>query len=229
MHYNTVLFDLDDTLIDFSATEFAALKDAMEKNGLSLSREDFEAYRLINSELWRNFEKGYYTKKEVLSLRFDLLFAQNGLFGDSAQVNHDYLKAMGEHAILLDGAMELLETLDGKVQMALVTNGAEMAQKLKLEKTGLDKYFKEIYISDVEGFNKPDRRFFEVVEEAMGGFDKEKTLIIGDGLGSDIKGGIQYGIATCWFNPGGMENTTEWQPDYEIDALGGVLMVLGLV
>lgn len=229
MTYTTVLFDLDDTLTDFSSTEFVALEEAMIKNDIVLTDQMFTLYKLINRELWNNFEKGLFTKKEILSLRFDLFFAQTETSGDASQLNHDYLIAMGRHAKKNDGAIELLDALaEAGIRVALVTNGAEMAQKIKLAVTDLDQYFDDIYISDVTGYAKPDRRFFEFVEEAMGGFEENQTIIVGDSLGSDILGGRDYGLATCWFNPKGEKNHTDIEPDYEIDALGGLMMVLGL-
>ncbi len=229
MTYTTVLFDLDDTLTDFSGNEFVALEEAMAKNDIILTEQMFTLYKMINRELWNNFEKGLFTKKEILSLRFDSFFAQTDTMGDASQLNHDYLIAMGRHAKNNDGAMALLDALaDAGVRVALVTNGAEMAQKIKLAVTGLDQYFDDIYISDVTGHAKPDKRFFEFVEEAMGGFKENQTIIVGDSLGSDILGGRDYGLTTCWFNPEGKENHTDIEPDYEIDALGGLLTVLGL-
>jgi len=229
MTYTTVLFDLDDTLTDFSGNEFVALEEAMAKHDIILSEQMFTLYKKINRELWNNFEKGLFTKKEILSLRFDLFFAQTDTFGDASQLNHDYLIAMGRHTKNNDGAMALLDALaEAGIRVALVTNGAEMAQKIKLAVTGLDQYFDDIYISDVTGHAKPDKRFFEFVEEAMGGFKENQTIIVGDSLGSDILGGRDYGLTTCWFNPEGKENHTDIEPDYEIDALGGLLMVLGL-
>lgn len=229
MTYNTVLFDLDDTLTDFSSSEYVALEEAMAKHKLTLTEEMFTMYRMINRELWDNLEKGVFTKKEILSLRFDLLFTQAGLQGDASQLNHDYLISMGRHAKKVDGAVEVLDALaSAGVRVAMVTNGAEMAQKIKLAVTGLDAYFEDIYISDVTGSAKPDIKFFEFVEKAMGGINKEKTMIVGDSLGSDILGGVNFGISTCWYNPHHAENNTDIEPDYEIDGIGGLLMVLGL-
>lgn len=229
MQYNTVLFDLDDTLIDFSGTEFTALQEAMAKHNIPLNMELYEMYKMINRELWDGFEEGKFSKKEILSLRFDLFFANTGIFGDASQLNHDYLIAMGRHAKKYEGITEVLDALqEAGIRIAMVTNGAEMAQKIKLTVTGLDAYFEDIYISDVTGFAKPDPRFFEFVEEAMGGFEKDRTMIIGDSLGSDIKGGRDYGITTCWFNPEGKANESLVEPDFEINSVDGILLVLGM-
>lgn len=229
MAYTTVLFDLDDTLIDFSGNEYKALAEAMAKHDIDLTQEQFTIYKLINRELWQNLEKGLYTKKEILSLRFDLFFVQTGTRGDASQLNHDYLIAMGRHAKLIDGVEGMLQKLSqAGIRVAMVTNGAEMAQKIKLVVTGLDKYFKDIYISDVTGFAKPDIRFFEYVAESMGGLDKKSTLIVGDSLGSDIVGGQRFGIATCWYNHHKKENESPITPDFEIDHPTKVLEILDL-
>lgn len=229
MTYTTVLFDLDDTLLDFSGTEYLALEEALAKHDITLTDEMFTIYKMINRELWENFEAGVFTKKEILSLRFDLLFTQINAFGDASQLNHDYLISMGRHAKKGQGVIEMLDALaDAGIRVAMVTNGAEMAQKIKLAVSGLDEYFKDIYISDVTGASKPDIKFFEFVEKAMGGLDKEKTMIVGDSLGADIQGGITFGITTCWFNPKGKENTSDIKADYEIGAIGELLSVLGI-
>ncbi len=229
MRFDTILFDLDDTLIDFSGNEFKALEEATAKHGIELTEDMFQAYRMINRELWNNMEKGIYTKKEILSLRFDLFFVQTGTFGDASQLNHDYLIAMGRHAKKNDGIVETLEVLkEAGVRVALVTNGAEMAQKIKLAVTGLDDYFEDIYISDITGFAKPDVKFFGFVEEAMGGFDKSKTMIVGDGLASDIQGGINYGISTCWYNHHKTTNESAIKPDYVIEHMSEIEGIIGI-
>ncbi len=226
MAYTTILFDIDDTLIDFKGTEYAALKQALEINGLILTEESFEVYKLINHELWQNYEKGAYKKSEILSLRFDLFFVQTRQFGDAAQVSHDFLVAMGDHVKVYDETIPLLSKLKDNYRLAIVTNGAKLAQDLKIAKSGLGTYFEAIFISDVTGYQKPDKRFFEVVDQSMGGLDKKKTLIVGDSLTSDMKGGNNFGIDTCWFNPSGLANDQNVSLTYEIKSLNSLLDIL---
>ncbi len=172
----------------------------MSKNGIELTDEGFEIYKLINHELWASFEEGVYSKNEILSLRFDLLFVQMGVFGDAAQVSHDYLVAMGEHIDYEPGAKALMEQLKGKATMVIITNGAKLAQEGKLTNTGLADYFEYSFISDDTGYHKPQKEYFDIVAGGVPGFDIDKALVIGDGLGSDILGGKNYGIDTCWYN-----------------------------
>ncbi|MDF1617892.1 YjjG family noncanonical pyrimidine nucleotidase [Petrocella sp. FN5] len=226
MKYDWILMDIDDTLIDFEGSEHAALMQAMKSNNIHFTEQYFEVYKLINRELWQLFEKGIYKKNEILTLRFDLLFAQLGLHGDAAQVNHDYLVAMGDHVTLEPGAEALLKKLQGSVRLAIVTNGTKLAQDIKLERCGLKKYFEAIFISDVVGAHKPNEAFFEAVEKQVGPFDKDRTIILGDGLYSDILGGLRYGIWTCWYNKNNIEKPSDIQPDYIIHNLHEFLTIV---
>lgn len=217
MKYDFLLFDVDDTLLDFVGCEYPAFKQALSNNGIEVSEEDFEVYKLINHELWQHFESGVYSKKEILTLRFDLLFVQIGVFGDAAQVSHDYLVAMGEHIEYEPGAKELLDSIKGEATMVIITNGAELAQRGKIKHTGLDAYFDYIFVSDEAGFHKPQQQFFDMVSAKVDGFDKNKALIIGDGLQSDILGGMNYGIDTVWYNKWKKSMPEEIKPTHIIE------------
>ena len=226
MKYDLILMDIDDTLIDFEGSEQAALMQAMRRNEVDFTEEHFEVYKLINRELWQLFEKGVYKKNEILILRFDLLFARLGICGDATQINHDYLVAMGDHVTLEPGAEALLNHLQGQVRLAIVTNGTKLAQDIKLVRSGLTKYFEAIFISDVVGAHKPNEAFFKAVEDQIGPFDKSRTVILGDGLYSDILGGMRYGIRTCWYNKNKIEKPSDIQPDYTIYNLHEFLTIL---
>lgn len=226
MKYDLILMDIDDTLIDFEGSEHAALMQAMKNNNIHFTEHHFEVYKLINRELWQLFEKGIYKKNEILILRFDLLFAQLGIFGDAAQVNHDYLVAMGDHVTLEPGAEALLNYLHGRVRLAIVTNGTKLAQDIKLVRSGLTKYFEAIFISDVVGAHKPNETFFKAVEDQIGPFDKKRTIILGDGLYSDILGGVRYGLSTCWYNKNSIDLPGDIQPDYTIYNLHEFLSIV---
>ncbi len=226
MKYDLILMDIDDTLINFEGSEHAALMQAMKSNNIHFTEQYFEVYKLINRELWQLFEKGVYKKNEILILRFDLLFAKLGIIGDAAQVNHDYLIAMGDHVTLEPGAEALLDQLQGRVRLAIVTNGTKLAQDIKLVRSGLTKYFEAIFISDVVGAHKPNEAFFRAVEDQIGPFDKQRTMILGDGLYSDILGGLRYGIATCWYNKNSIDIPDDIEPDYTIYNLHEFLAII---
>lgn len=226
MKYDILLFDVDDTLLDFRKCEYPALEAAMAKNGLTLTKEAYEIYKLINKELWQNFEEGIYSKSEILTLRFDLLFVQTGVFSDAAQVSHDFLVAMGEHIEYEPGAKALMEAIKGKATMGIITNGAKLAQAGKLKNTGLEAYFDYTFISDDTGFHKPQKEYFDIVANEIKGFDVSKALVIGDGLGSDILGGNNYGIDTCWYNKYKVEGPNHIQATYTITALEDLITLL---
>lgn len=226
MKYSILLFDIDDTLLDFSGCQYKSLEQALASNGLTLNLEMFETFKLINRELWQNFEEGIYTKNEILTLRFDLLFVQNGTFGDAAQISHDYLIAMGDHIQYEEGARQLLNDIKGKAIMVAVTNGAKLAQDGKLTKTGLDTYFDYTFISDDTGYHKPQKEYFDIVANEVDGFDLKKVLLIGDGIGSDILGGNNYGIDTCWYNKFGQMAPDHIKPTYEVNKLKEILEIL---
>jgi len=125
------------------------------------------------------------------------------IFADAKKIASDYMRIISTKGYLLDGAQDLLESLFGKVRMYIITNGAATVQRGRYEKTGIGRYFDGIFISEIVGVNKPDVRFFEKVADAIENFDADDTLVVGDSLSSDIKGGNGFGLDTCWYNPAG--------------------------
>lgn len=228
MKYEFLLFDVDDTLLNFEACEFPAFKQALNGNGITVNEEHFEIYKLINHELWQHFESGVYSKKEILTLRFDLLFVQLGVFGDAGQVSHDFLVAMGDHIDYEPGAKRLMDDLKGKATMAIITNGAELAQKGKLKQTGLGDYFDHVFVSDAAGFHKPQMEFFDMVANEIPNFEKSKAVIIGDGIASDILGGMNYGMDTIWYNKWKKSLPEDIKATYIIEDLKALYDILGI-
>ena len=228
MKYQWLLFDLDDTLLDFKGNEKKMLEAALKMNGITLTDDAYEVYKMVNHELWQKMEKGVYKKDEILTLRFEILFFQMHLMGDAAQVNHDYLVSMGDYITFEPHAISLLDSLKGKVKMAIITNGAKLAQESKMRNAKLAEYFEGVFISDVIGHNKPEERFFEHVLNELGIADLSSALIIGDGLTSDILGGNMAGLDTCWYNPNGNNNETQARPSYEIRNLKEIKEIIGL-
>ena len=148
-----------------------------------------------------------------------VLFDQLGIEGDSHEAQEIYENNLAKGAFYIPGAKELLENLYGKYRLYMATNGIIKVQTPRLDATGIRKYFDGIFVSERIGFNKPDKRFFDAVFEAIEDFKPEETVIVGDGLASDIKGGINAGIKTIYFNPRGFENETGIIPDFEIRSL----------
>jgi 2-haloacid dehalogenase len=201
MKYEFLLFDADGTLLDFKKSEAEALIEAMEKNGIQPSEERVALYSEINDSLWKRLERGEIEKKVLLYHRFELLFEALGITGDAKKMAMDYMNGLSTKGYVLEGAEQMCRSLYGKAKMYIVTNGVEFIQRGRYAVCGIDKYFDDVFISDVIGVEKPSVGYFEYVAAHIDGFDPQKALIIGHSLTSDMRGGLNYGIDTCWYNP----------------------------
>lgn len=205
MRYKTVLFDADGTLLDFLRSEREAVKEAFAISGIDASDEMISVYSAINDSLWKKLERKEIERSVLLYHRFELFCERYGYVADAKKIAADYVKTLGTKGYMLDGAEEMLKKLHGKVRMYIVTNGVESVQRQRYGITGLSKYFDGIFISEAIGVNKPDPRYFEYVAAHIEGFDKATTIVVGDSLSSDIKGGVNFGLDTCWYSPDGAD------------------------
>ena len=221
-----ILLDLDDTLLDFKKAEAIAIRDAFVELGIEPSDENVALYSKINRSCWAKLELGEYTREEVLHKRFDMLFAHLGITGNSHKAQKIYERNLSQGAFYLPGAEELLDELFGKYNLYLATNGIVNVQAPRIESSGIGKYFTDIFVSEKIGYNKPDKRFFDEVSLQIENYTPDETIILGDGLESDIKGGLCAGIKTVYFNPRRLENTTDITPDYEINSHAELLTLL---
>ena len=214
-----VLFDVDDTLLDFGKAEAAAIRKTFERIGIPVTDELIRRYSEINAQQWSRFEKGEITREKLLTERFDILFSELGINvpSEMAQASYEYLLGIGHYFV--DGAEELLEALKDKYELYIVSNGNASVQDRRLKSAGIIPYFKDIFISERVGFNKPSAEFFEACFERIPGFEKDKAVIVGDRLSSDILGGINAGVKTCWFNPRRDAPDPDIPADYEIKHL----------
>ncbi len=201
--YTTILFDADDTLFDFKKSEHEAVKDCLSLVGFPESDEIIEKYSEINQSYWKMLERGEITKKDLFIERWKTFLGFYGLVDVNAEMlaNH-YLTQLSQKCYLLDGAEELCRKLYGRVKMYIVTNGFGVVQHGRFDKSILREYFEDMFISEEMGAEKPSIDYFNAVAAAIPDFDREKALIIGDSVTSDIKGGITAGIDTCWYNRG---------------------------
>lgn len=215
----TVLFDLDDTLLDFHKAEAIALRQTLIALELEPEETTIARYSEINAAQWRLLEEGKLTREQVLTRRFAILFEELGVERSSAQAKEIYEHLLGVGHYFIPGAPEILEVLAPQYDLYLVSNGTATVQESRLESAGIKPYFKDIFISQLVGFDKPQKEFFDRCFAQIPNFVREDAVIVGDSLTSDMRGGINAGIRTCWFNPHRKPRREEIPVDYEIGAL----------
>ena len=215
----TILLDVDGTLLDFNKAQQNALLLAFEKYNLTLNGSIIERYSSINHNLWKQYELGNIERDDILNTRFVTLFNELGIDVDGVAFEKEYQNLLAEGAYLLPGAKQLVTYLNDFYNVYIVTNGVASTQQKRLASSGLDKLVKGVFISESIGYQKPDVRFFDICEKEIPGYNKEQTLIVGDTLSSDILGGNNAGIMTCWYNPNGLKNTSNAKVDIEIQTL----------
>ncbi|MBQ7863398.1 MAG: YjjG family noncanonical pyrimidine nucleotidase [Lachnospiraceae bacterium] len=222
--FKVILWDVDATLLNFEKAEEAGIRGCFEKYNLGeCTDEMLENYKVINRGYWQAMERGEIEKPVLLVKRFEDFLNAYGLDSSvAAGFNELYQILLGETVVFYENALETVQALKGKVLQCAVTNGTKVAQDGKLRNSGLDKEFDHVFISEVVGIEKPNKGFFDAVFAEIGSFDKGEVLIVGDSLTSDIQGGVNAGIKTCWFNPKGVENTSKLKPDYVIKDIGEV-------
>ena len=224
MKYTWLLFDADDTLFDFLRAETNALKWTLEQAGLPFQPEFTGLYSRFNQQVWQEFERGKITSLELRVKRFRLFFDETRLNGDPQTVSPLYLRNLALGTDLLPGADEVVHTLKADFHLALVTNGLKDVQRPRLEGSALRDCFEKIFISEEIGAAKPARAYFDAIFAALGQPPKESVLIIGDSPTSDMKGGVDYGIDTCWYNP--RAKTTDLPVTYQISHLKELISLL---
>ncbi|MGM9987625.1 MAG: YjjG family noncanonical pyrimidine nucleotidase [Bacillaceae bacterium] len=224
--YQTLLFDLDDTLLDFGATEKESLRLLFKEQGVVLTDEMEAHYKEINQGIWKAIEEGTVNRDDVLNTRFSLFFKEYGQDVDGALLESRYRQYLEKGHQLIDGAFELITNLQKEFDLYVVTNGVSKTQYRRLQDSKLSSLFKDTFVSEDAGFQKPMKEYFDYVFARIPNFSPEKTLIIGDTLSSDIKGGYLAGIDTCWFNPNKKENNTDIVPTYQIEKLDDLYGIL---
>lgn len=216
---DTVFLDLDNTIFDFSKAEKIALKKTLETLGVDTSEKTLARYSVLNTAQWKLLEKGEITRQEVKVRRYRLLFEELGTDASAEEAAALYESLLGIGHYFMEGAEELLNELKGKYRLYLATNGTASVQKGRIASASLERYFDGIFISEEIGYNKPDKAYFEACFAEIPDFVKEKAVIVGDSLTSDIQGGINAGIRTVWFNPKGEPGDREIVADAEIRSL----------
>lgn len=207
MHRN-FLFDLDQTLLDFHASERRALEIVVTKNGLEFTDEVYDHFKAKNKSLWLELEKGTINRTELFTIRFNDLFDfcegdSTGL--DPLEVNADFIRTMSVNGVPMPGALEFVRKLRKEIPGAriyIASNGATINAQGRMASTGLDRLIEHLYISEDMGVNKPEKEFYDICLEGIGE-PKETCIMIGDSLSSDMLGAKNAGLASVWFMPSG--------------------------
>lgn len=214
-----LFLDLDDTILDFHKAEHIALGKTLRSFGLEPTQAVLDRYSQINKAHWEMLERKELTREQVLVGRFGVLFGEYGMEIDPVQCARTYENNLSIGHYFLPGAYEAVESLSKKYKLYLASNGTARVQAGRLESANISHFFREIFISQEIGANKPDIAYFNGCFAKIPGFDVTKSMIVGDSLTSDILGGIQAGMKTCWVNPNGKVAPENIRPDYEIKAL----------
>lgn len=222
-----ILFDLDDTIFDFKMAEQIALTKTLLSLGVEPTDYIIKRYSELNISQWKLLELGRLTRSQVKVNRYKLLFDELGLDISPEKATAIYEDNLCVGHYFIDGAEKLIKILcDKGYNLYLVSNGAKRVQDGRLKSAGISKYFKDIFISEVVGYEKPSINFFDYCFDKIDNFDKEETIIIGDSLSSDIKGGVNAGIKTIWFNPHNTPNHTDIIPDFQVNSLAEITEII---
>ena len=215
--YYCILFDADNTLLDFDAAESKALADTLRAYGIEPDAETVQTYRTINEELWHQLEKGQIRREKLMAERFTRFLKAVNAAGSGVEMNRFYLEQLSTHPDLAaPNVLDVLRELSEVATLAVVTNGFEKVQTRRAVESGILDYMEDVFVSEKMDSEKPNRKIFDGALRALGVENREHVLMVGDSLSSDIQGGVNAGLDTCWYNPGHAENPGKVCPTYEI-------------
>lgn len=222
MKYQWILFDADETLFHFDA--YQGLQLMFSRFDVDFDHHDYQHYQAVNRPLWVDYQDGKISATQLQTTRFEIWAGR--LEVPAQRLNSEFLTAMADICSLLPGAKALIEALDGKVNMGIITNGFTDLQTVRLERTGLKEVFFPLIISEQVGMAKPDAGIFEHAFVHMDHPPKDQILMVGDNPHSDILGGINAGIHTCWLNINSDDKPDGIEPHYQVASLGELQQLL---
>lgn len=219
MRYTTLLMDADNTILDFTRSEHDAIAETFLHFGLPHDDATIAVYSEVNEAHWKMLERGEIEKKVLMWKRFEAFCERAGLVADPHALAERYLQTLSTKSYMIEGALRVCAELAGHCRMYVITNGDKRVQKGRFTPSPLARYFDKCYISEEVGYEKPDVRYFEAVMRDIPDFDSATTLVVGDSLTSDIRGGINAGLDTCWYNPKGKPLPADTPANYVINDL----------
>lgn len=220
MNYKVLIFDADETLFDFKKAEKEAFKETILEFGINYDESyHFETYKVINNAIWKELEQGLITQSKLKIERFKRFSDKLQIPFDEVEFANVYMKHLANGSFLFEDSFELIENIKDKYKLLIVTNGLTAVQEKRIKQSSIAKYFDNIVISENIGISKPNPGIFEYALKDFKDIDKSQILMIGDSLSSDIKGGINFEIDTCWYNPNKIDNNLNLNPTYEVSSL----------
>lgn len=225
-HYPWLWFDADGTLFDYNQAESGALESTFQSLQIPFEENHLAVYRRINQQLWQAFERQEIMPDVLQVRRFELLLETLDLQVSPDLLSSTFIERLALQTALIDGALDVLEALRGKSRIAIVTNGLKNVQPSRLALSPIGKFISALIISEEVGAAKPSPLFFEAASASTGNPPKDGVLLIGDSLSSDMRGGVDYGLDTCWFNPDGLAQPDGLAITYEISHLRQLLDIV---
>ena len=222
MAYKIILADVDNTLLDFDKGSAAGVKNVMDYYGVAYCEEHLQQYLALNDRLWKQYERGEIPKNRIFETRFRDFMAMFGVEAEPLFANDLYVEGLKSKIFYKPHCMEFLDAVKGKYKLYAVTNGVTLTQQVRFQKAGFEPYFDGVFISEQMGCKKPETIFFDQVFAAIGPVDKRECIMLGDSLTSDMQGGRNAGIDTCYIGPA----TDDPRCDYVISDLMELLPIL---
>ncbi|MBR7132741.1 MAG: YjjG family noncanonical pyrimidine nucleotidase [Clostridia bacterium] len=225
IEYTTLFLDVDNTLLDFNKAEAHAVYRVLKEHNLPCDEEAIKLYSDINLSFWKRFERGEIERDMIFESRFRVFLEHYNATGDVSAISDRYCANLADEFFTVDGAKELLKYLKDKgYKLYATTNGFAKTQFNRIRGAGLEPFFDKIFISEDARHQKPDKEYFDFVISGIPEKNITKMLIIGDSQSSDILGGINSGIDTCWYNPHGSK--AKYQSKYTVTRLSQIKKIL---
>jgi YjjG family noncanonical pyrimidine nucleotidase len=228
--YRCILFDLDHTLWDYETNSTETLEELFHHHKLSEtgmpSLPDFlKTFETVNTRLWTLYDIGQIHRDVIRYDRFHKIMLEMGVdnYELSLTLSNDYVDRSPKKGALMPNAIEVLDYLQSKYPMTIVTNGFDEIQSVKMASSGITSYFKSVVTSARAGHKKPSKEIFEFAL-AESGFTAAETIMIGDNLLTDIGGARNASLDTVYFNPNKIPH--QEKTEFEISDLKELLNIL---
>lgn len=226
MMIETLLLDVDNTLLDFHAGAKECIRNGFALWGLPFNENTFPTFTRLNNGLWRQIETGERTREELYRDRWNIIFEALGIEADGQAFETLFRTALSQSAVPVEGAMEILAYLADKYRLCVASNGPWEQQTGRLRRAGMLDFFDQVFVSERIGAQKPTAEFFDACMESLDQPDKESVMIIGDSLTADIGGGVEYGLKTCWYNHDKIPHPDDLAADYAVECLPDLRHIL---